>query len=318
MTMNYISVCGYLWSNEKGSRALKLQPNAGWGRRESSGASRPPMEVRIASGGRNSHEHSCKLELGHAGMHVCSCNGTLREVSIHGQSALYAPMQLLGYGAIVLTACVVLLVVLSGLYRPLEALWNSNRLLGGITIAVIATLAVWISRRMWPRSKLFRVAIVGIGAITAWIILGLLQGLMHTKHPTPTSLLDSSTAKLACGLGIRWNEVESGIQGTWIRRGTSNVFDATYSIVGVTAVNAVYVSGGKVHVERTSSSDGNRVVYDGTFGADGKTITGKYHTVGAGRLYDWGATVICDAASPKDARSCQSIHPMSPFSSLTL
>src|SRR5271169_4066425 len=68
---------------------------------------------------------------------------------------------------------------------------------------------------------------------------------------------------LVCGLGSKWIEEEYGIPSTWTRRGASNVFDATYPTAGVTTVDEVSVTDGKIYITRTSGSDGNLCSYEG-------------------------------------------------------
>ncbi len=106
----------------------------------------------------------------------------------------------------------------------------------------------------------------------------------------------SHAENLRCGLGIGWNEEESGLPSTWTRRGTSGVFDASYPTARVTTVNTVTASGNKVYIKRTSGSDGNVCSYEGTVGPDGATITGTYKCLNGSAT--WKATVICGSARP--------------------
>ena len=87
-------------------------------------------------------------------------------------------------------------------------------------------------------------------------------------------------------LGRTWDEQEGvcpGDQGTpwtgnWVRRGTSNVFDATWTHPEwgtATAVITVTVQGPSVGVVRTQSTDGNDCAYTGTLGPDGN-VSGTY------------------------------------------
>jgi hypothetical protein len=99
-----------------------------------------------------------------------------------------------------------------------------------------------------------------------------------------------------CDNSDRWYEQEGRFSSTWVRRGSSKIFDVIYN-VGTTTVNTVSVSGDRVHAERINSSDGNLCAYDGRIGTDGRTITGTYHTIGVGTLYSWSATIDCDATN---------------------
>jgi len=117
--------------------------------------------------------------------------------------------------------------------------------------------------------------------------------------PQTESRSEDAASGLSCGLGSKWVEQEGdglSLSSTWVRRGSSNVFDANYDMrtMVVKTVDTVTISSGHVHVERTESSDGNLCVYDGSVGADGKTLTGTYHSLGGGKIYQWRATVVCE------------------------
>jgi hypothetical protein len=109
------------------------------------------------------------------------------------------------------------------------------------------------------------------------------------------NLRQAAQPRQACGLGIRWNEEESGLPSIWTRRGTGDVFDVSYPTARVTTVNTVTASGSKVYIIRTNGSDGNVCSYEGTVGPDGGTITGTYKCLNGSAA--WKATVICDSAS---------------------
>jgi hypothetical protein len=90
-------------------------------------------------------------------------------------------------------------------------------------------------------------------------------------------------------LGTRWSESESGWTGDWVRRGTSNTFDAVWRNGGmeVRAVLTVNVSGNTVSVQRVNASDSNSCVYQGT--VNGNAVSGTYScTAGGG---SWSATI---------------------------
>lgn len=94
-------------------------------------------------------------------------------------------------------------------------------------------------------------------------------------------------------LGRRWDEQEGGWRGTWVRRGRSNIFDATWTHPGqkdVTAVLTIQLQGNAVRVERRNSSDGNNCDYRGTLSPDGTTVTGQFACDQGGG--SWSATII--------------------------
>ena len=97
-----------------------------------------------------------------------------------------------------------------------------------------------------------------------------------------------------CGLGMRWEEEEAGWRSVWTRRGSSNVFDASYTGPGgerAATVNVVTIEGNRVSIKRSASSDGYGCNYDGTVQSDGVTITGTY-SCGSGSK-NWRATINC-------------------------
>ena len=114
---------------------------------------------------------------------------------------------------------------------------------------------------------------------------------------TRTSPPGRSTA--ACGLGARWDVSESGWTGSWVRRGSSNIFDATWSKGGAvfSSVLTMTPNGNQVHIERrdAASGGGAYVVYDVTIAADG-TVTGTGAVPATGATMSFRATVHCGAA----------------------
>ncbi|HKO59990.1 MAG TPA: hypothetical protein VJV03_02425 [Pyrinomonadaceae bacterium] len=107
----------------------------------------------------------------------------------------------------------------------------------------------------------------------------------------------ASAGSSDCGLGVRWNESESGWNGDWKRRGDTNTFDATWTKGGerVTAVLTVTINGSSVTVERPNASDNNSCTYKGTIAADGKTITNGTYTCTQfpNQKFTWAATISC-------------------------
>jgi len=90
-------------------------------------------------------------------------------------------------------------------------------------------------------------------------------------------------------LGNFWTEDELEWTGTWMRRGSSNVFDANWG-GEVTALLTISMQGDLVKVERRGSSDGNDCEYQGTVAPDGVTVSGTY-SCKKGGPYAWRATI---------------------------
>ena len=104
-----------------------------------------------------------------------------------------------------------------------------------------------------------------------------------------------------CGLGARWDLVESGWTGTWVRRGSSNTFDASWGKGGASgsSVITMTLTGDRVHVDRRDAAEfgGASVAYDATIAADG-TVSGTGRVASSGATYTFHATVTCgDLAS---------------------
>jgi|GEM_PF-1928840 len=113
-------------------------------------------------------------------------------------------------------------------------------------------------------------------------------------------LYELSSSGGGCGLGVSWDESESGWTGKWTRRGNSNVFDAYWQKSGWTPINqilTVTVSGSYVSIHRQDPSISNNTCsYTGTIGADGVTVSGQYSCNNRGTIYGpakWSAKINC-------------------------
>jgi hypothetical protein len=98
----------------------------------------------------------------------------------------------------------------------------------------------------------------------------------------------------ATSLGRVWKVRDEAWAGIWTRRGTSNVFDAVWTkgSLRLTGLLSITISGAKVTVERTQSSDGNPCTYTGTLSADGKSVSGMVKCYGGGgSLTRWAADI---------------------------
>jgi hypothetical protein len=97
----------------------------------------------------------------------------------------------------------------------------------------------------------------------------------------------SGAITLADPYGTRWSESESGWSGEWVRRGNSNVYDASWGGGAVKAILTITISGNSVYVSRQNATDANNCQYQGTL--SGNTVTGTYTcTRGGGQ---WRATI---------------------------
>ncbi|MCX6566611.1 MAG: hypothetical protein NTW38_09380, partial [Candidatus Aminicenantes bacterium] len=102
-------------------------------------------------------------------------------------------------------------------------------------------------------------------------------------------------------LGSVWQESENGWSGVWTRRGTSDVFDAVWTLNGqrVTAVLTMTRTGlDTVSIYRKdTSSDNLEVDYAATIGGDG-SVTGSGKIRSTGFTYTWTARVQGNTERP--------------------
>ena len=95
--------------------------------------------------------------------------------------------------------------------------------------------------------------------------------------------------------GEVWRVIESGNwNGTWIRRGSSDVFDAVWTGPQngfVTAVMTYTRNGSDVDFQRTVSSDGRLCHYIGTILPDGLTATGSETCPDVTGAFTWTASI---------------------------
>lgn len=94
-------------------------------------------------------------------------------------------------------------------------------------------------------------------------------------------------------MGRQWQESESGWQGVWIRRGNSNIFDARWGSEprSITAEMAINISGNRVTIKRSKSSDGNDCDYSGTIANDGVKVEGTYTCTLHPGPFNWSASI---------------------------
>jgi hypothetical protein len=95
-------------------------------------------------------------------------------------------------------------------------------------------------------------------------------------------LVDFAGARQLVGdrLGTEWSETEGGIAGRWVRRGTSDTWDATWSN-GAAATLTISIAGDKVRISRKDVTGGINAIYEGTLATDGsiqgtETVTSPF------------------------------------------
>ncbi len=118
--------------------------------------------------------------------------------------------------------------------------------------------------------------------------------LLGVSAPSGLALAQGTSA-----LGVSWDEHESGWPGgpgVWTRRGATNEFDNKWlngqtGAVGVAGVSRITITGNRVEVVRTWSSDGNLCNYVGTLAADGMSVSGTYTCNRVGGTYNWRAVI---------------------------
>jgi hypothetical protein len=129
------------------------------------------------------------------------------------------------------------------------------------------------------------------------------SGVISRNVTTGTvSVAPPSTGQGTTGnpLGAIWEEKEGAWTGTWIRRDTSNVFDAEWKTMGlssqssVKAVLTIYIQGNSVTVNRRQSSDGNDCDYTGTLEKDSNSVQGTYKCANSSQRMNWSASIKGD------------------------
>ncbi len=93
-------------------------------------------------------------------------------------------------------------------------------------------------------------------------------------------------------IGREWREEEPAGPGTWIRRGTSNLFDATWTLPGGNQATATLEIGrvaNRIAAVRTQAN--GRCIYQGTVAADDKAARGTYTCSWAPGSHAWNATI---------------------------
>ena len=83
-------------------------------------------------------------------------------------------------------------------------------------------------------------------------------------------LTDSAGGRQLVGdrLGTEWSVTEAGITGRWVRRGTSDTWDATWAN-GAAATLTISITGDQVRINRKDLSGGITAIYQGTLASDG-------------------------------------------------
>lgn len=98
--------------------------------------------------------------------------------------------------------------------------------------------------------------------------------------------------KEAAGLlGATWEVTETGVSGTWKRRGQSNVFDGKWND-GAMGELTITLRGNEVRIVRRDVSGpkaGEAIDYQGTISEDGKTASGTMESI-AGQA-PWSAVI---------------------------
>jgi hypothetical protein len=122
----------------------------------------------------------------------------------------------------------------------------------------------------------------------------ILKGLLTTPSPTT----NSTPAPGGDFLGVTWTTQE-GLQspfreGTWTRKGTTDLFDGVWKLNGQSDVSAklqITLQNDAVVVRRTEGTDGKNYLYLGNFNGGGK-VAGVFFTGDDGRYQGtWSASI---------------------------
>jgi hypothetical protein len=122
----------------------------------------------------------------------------------------------------------------------------------------------------------------------------ILKSIFTTSSPNP----GSTPAQIGDFLGVTW-QIQEGLQspyreGTWTRRGTTDLFDGVWKLTGQADVRAklqITLKNDEVVVRRTEGTDGNSYLYLGSFNSGGQ-VSGVFFTGDDGRYQGtWSATI---------------------------
>ena len=93
-------------------------------------------------------------------------------------------------------------------------------------------------------------------------------------------------------IGREWREEEAGGPGTWIRRETSNVFDATWTpSSGPPTTATIEIGRVEDRIAMVRSQAEGRCLYRGIIAADDKSARGTYTCSWAPGTYAWNGTI---------------------------
>jgi len=105
---------------------------------------------------------------------------------------------------------------------------------------------------------------------------------------------EGGSGQAACGLGTRWNVVAGCWDGVYVRRGSSNTFDAQMTLVNgqhYAATVVVTINGGQVSATQTDTAGEPCYLRNGTLDADGRTVRGTYECHPSGRPVTYGCFI---------------------------
>ena len=107
-------------------------------------------------------------------------------------------------------------------------------------------------------------------------------------------------------LGREWSETENGFIGRWVRRGNSEIWDATWNN-GAVAELSISIRGDKVRISRRDvggPSIGFTSIYEGTLAPDGTmqgTETGTWPGHFTNKTFDWQGRIVAPVNVPPAA-----------------
>lgn len=115
-------------------------------------------------------------------------------------------------------------------------------------------------------------------------------------------LADSADARQVVGdrLGTEWSVTESGIAGRWVRRGSSDTWDANWAN-GAVAVLSISVTGDQVRISRkdlAGPSTGLTAIYEGTLAPDGTVEGNETYTWNGQFTQKWQGRIVNGVLPP--------------------
>lgn len=120
------------------------------------------------------------------------------------------------------------------------------------------------------------------------LLVGAAAAIIMVSHPARMGAVNLDTR-----IGAQWQVVEEGWTGVWVRRGSTNTFDARWTMSGQTEIRGVIdmrLDGRNVQMSRVDQYTNQRCEYQGQISKDWRTAQG-WVSCSNGPRANWSATI---------------------------